>query len=57
MSCKCSSWDIDEGWKCSVSGDRCIFMRPSSKRCAEQFGEGPEKDKYKCEALSQLTKE
>lgn len=42
MSCKCSSWDIDEGYKCGVTGDRCIYMIPNSKRCAEEYGEGPE---------------
>lgn len=42
MSCKCASWDMDEGYKCSVSGDRCMFMIPNSKACAEMYGEGPD---------------
>lgn len=42
MSCKCSSWDMDEGYKCSITGDRCVFMIPNSKRCAELYGEGPD---------------
>jgi hypothetical protein len=42
MSCKCASFDLDEGWKCSVSGDRCVYMFPNSKSCAEEFGEGPD---------------
>lgn len=42
MSCKCASFDLDEGWKCSVSGDRCMYMFPDSKRCADDYGEGPD---------------
>ena len=42
MSCKCSSWDMDEGYKCSVTGDSCVFMTPNSKSCAELYGEGPD---------------
>lgn len=42
MSCKCASFDLDEGWKCSISGDRCIYMFPDSKRCADDYGEGPD---------------
>lgn len=47
MSCKCSKWDMDEGYKCSITGDRCAFMIPNSKRCAEEFGEGPDVNKEK----------
>lgn len=42
MSCKCANFDSDEGWKCSVSGDRCVYMIPNSKACAEMYGEGPD---------------
>lgn len=43
MSCKCAEFEEDEGrYTCSVSGDRCMFMSPNSKRCAEMFGEGPD---------------
>lgn len=42
MSCKCESFDIDNGYICSITGDRCVFMIPSSKKCAEEFGEGPD---------------
>lgn len=42
MSCKCASLDSDEGWKCSVTGDRCVYMFPNSKSCAEEFREGPD---------------
>lgn len=49
MSCKCANFDSDEGWKCSVSGDRCVFMIPNSKACAETYGEGPDVDQDRCE--------
>ncbi len=43
MSCKCATWDGGQ-WDCSVSGDRCMFYIPSSKACAERYGEGPDAD-------------
>lgn len=43
MGCKCSSYDEDLGrYKCSVSGDECVYFIPNSKSCAEEFGEGPD---------------
>lgn len=43
MSCKCASFDEDEGrYYCEVSGSQCMYLFPSSKRCAEEFGEGPD---------------
>ena len=42
MSCKCAIFDNEEGWECSVSGDRCIYLVPNSKQCAEEYGEGPD---------------
>lgn len=43
MSCKCATYDPDEGrYTCSVSGDGCMYMIPNSKRCAEKYGEGPD---------------
>jgi len=43
MGCKCAEFDPDSGrYKCSVSGDGCIYMIPSSKRCAEEYDEGPD---------------
>lgn len=43
MSCKCATFDPDEGrYYCSVSGDQCMYFIPSSKRCAEDYGEGPD---------------
>ncbi|SFM09494.1 hypothetical protein [Pelosinus propionicus] len=43
MSCKCATYDPDSGrWDCSVSGSGCMYLHPSSKRCAEEYGEGPD---------------
>jgi len=43
MSCKCAKYDSDEGrYYCSVSGDSCMYLIPSSKSCADMFGEGPD---------------
>lgn len=41
MSCSCSKFDIDEGYKCSITGDRCVFTFPNAKACYELYGEGP----------------
>ena len=43
MGCKCAKFDPDSGrYDCAVSGDGCIYMIPNSKRCAEEYGEGPD---------------
>lgn len=43
MSCKCASYDEDEGrYYCEVSGNQCMYLIQSSKRCAEDYGEGPD---------------
>lgn len=45
MSCKSASFDEYEGrYYCEVSGSQCMFLIPNSKRCAEEFGEGPDAD-------------
>lgn len=43
--CKCAS-QTDEwhGWKCSITDGPCEFLTPNSKKCAEEFGEGPDSD-------------
>lgn len=41
MACKCANYD-GEIYTCSVTGDRCMFYFPSSKLCAETYGEGPD---------------
>ena len=41
MACKSAKFDSDEGrYYCNVSGD--MFLIPSSKACAEIYGEGPD---------------
>lgn len=41
--CKCATYDPDDGrYSCSVSGDGCMYLIPNSKRCAEDYGEGPD---------------
>lgn len=43
MSCKCAKYDEDEGrYYCEVTGNGCVFYIPNSKRCAEEYGEGPD---------------
>ena len=41
--CTSSTFDLDEGrYYCEVSGDQCMYYIPDSKRCAEEYGEGPD---------------
>ena len=43
MSCKAATLDPDEGrYDCAVSGDQCMYLFPNSRRCAEEYGEGPD---------------
>lgn len=43
MACKCATYDPDSGrWDCSVSGSGCMYLYPSSKQCAADYGEGPD---------------
>ena len=43
MYCKSATFRMDEGrWICDVSGDCCVYIVPNSKRCADEFGEGPD---------------
>lgn len=43
MSCKAAKFDPDEGrYYCEVSGDQCMYYIPNSKKCAEEYGEGPD---------------
>lgn len=45
MSCKAAKFDPDEGrYYCEVSGDQCTYYIPNSKKCAEEYGEGPDAD-------------
>ena len=43
MGCKCAHYDPDEGrYYCDVSGDQCMYLFPSSRACARDYGEGPD---------------
>lgn len=43
MSCKAAVLDPEEGrYYCAVSGDQCMYYIPNSKRCVEEYGEGPD---------------
>lgn len=44
MFCSCSKFDPDEGFKCSITGDRCIFMFPNEKACDELYGEDSDEE-------------
>lgn len=49
MGCKCARvTDEFHGWECDVSGGACMFVFPDSKRCAKEFGEGPDADFNEC---------
>ena len=50
MSCEYASpTDEFHGWRCSVTDGECMFLFPSSKACAEKYGEGPDAPQDKCE--------
>ena len=50
MSCVCSKQtDEFHGWECSITDGACMFLFPSSKKCAEVYGEGPDANHDKCE--------
>lgn len=43
MSCKCAiPTDEYSGWECSITGGACMYLVPNSKRCAKEYGEGPD---------------
>jgi len=43
MSCSAATLDPDEGrYDCAVSGSQCMYLIPDSKRCARDYGEGPD---------------
>ena len=41
--CK-TAYHTDEyhGYGCDITGGACMFLYPDSKRCAEEYGEGPD---------------
>ncbi|MDF2883836.1 MAG: hypothetical protein K0R54_4400 [Clostridiaceae bacterium] len=51
MDCTFASFDEDLGrYKCSVSGDECVYFIPNSKSCAKDYGEGPDVTNLKNES-------
>lgn len=43
LGCKCAKpTDQYHGWECEITGGECMFLFPSSKACAETYGEGPD---------------
>jgi hypothetical protein len=43
MGCKCAKQtDQYNGWECTIIDGACMFYIPDSKRCAEEWGEGPD---------------
>lgn len=43
MGCRAATFDDDIGrFQCDVSGSECMYLFPDSKRCAEDYGEGPD---------------
>lgn len=49
MSCKCASYNSKGRYNCTASGSECIYLFPNSKRCAEEYGEGPDAERNRCE--------
>lgn len=39
--CSYSYFEKLEGYKCSVTGDRCMFIYPNAEACKDKYGEGP----------------
>ncbi len=46
MACSYArNFDDETGrWECASTGSECFYLIPSSKGCAERFGEGPDVD-------------
>ena len=43
MGCKCAiATDEYHGWECSITEGPCMFLVPNSKKCAEEYREGPD---------------
>lgn len=41
--CSCAiETDEYHGWECTVTGGACMYIFPSSKACAKEWGEGPD---------------
>lgn len=50
MNCKCARI-ADEycGWKCTITDGPCMYIIPNSKKCAEEYGEGPDVERVEGE--------
>lgn len=43
MESKCRSAYVHrDGWYCNMTDEKCEFLHPDSKRCAEMYGMGPD---------------
>lgn len=43
MACSCAKrTDEYHGYECTITEGPCMFLIPNSKRCAEEYGEGPD---------------
>lgn len=50
MACKYAKrTDQYHGWECTVTEGSCMFIIPDSKRCAEEYDEGPDANDYENE--------
>ena len=48
MSCSCSRPSGEfHGYRCTVTGDSCVFYRPDARTCATIYGEGPQAEGLK----------
>ena len=42
IGCKVVEYFQEDGFYCSITGDRCMFSFPNSRQCGDTFGEGPD---------------
>lgn len=43
MACKCAEFDNDNcRFICSLTGEGCMYLFPSSALCAKEYGKGPD---------------
>lgn len=49
MSCICARRGNYGGWKCTITGDECMFFVPSQDACADEYGEVEHTEKWKKE--------
>lgn len=48
MSCICARL-VNYVWKCTITGDACMFIIPSQDACADEYGEVEHTAKWKKE--------